>query len=481
MKNTKLIKLLKTFSDADVKKFRDFVKSPFYNKNKSVIKLNEVLLKYYPGFDSKTLTEEKVFAKIFGDEKYDYFKLKNVSSDLYNLGLEYLKQFSNHNTSFSAEYNMLVQLRGRRLHGLHKKMVKALEKEFNEKKFKDSAFLYNNYLLITESQLSDLFEKPSSVSGILDEFDSIYEYIILNLLRYYNLMIHIGKGNKINQDIKMLEEVISYLQKGPASDNPVITTYQYLLLLKLKNKEEYYFILKDLYSKHFSFMDAEDAYRTHMYIFGYCMDKYNFDADRRFVTECYELYKHSYKNNMVTLGELLYPDFVNYVKVFVRAGDIRITRKFISDYGGKLPDDQKNNCLNFSDAYICHYEGEFKKALEYLSKVNFPLAILKVQVRIMQVQLHYQAGHYEQTREVIESFTKVLRRETVISDDYKNSIYSFLKNTLALLNIQQELVAKERDFAITKLEIEIAENQRNHFGVKFWLADRINELKIKQR
>ena len=77
MENTKLINVLKTFTKQDVIKFREFVSSPFYNKNQKVIALCEEVLKFYPEFNKEECTDAKIFRKMFGNEKFNYFKIKN--------------------------------------------------------------------------------------------------------------------------------------------------------------------------------------------------------------------------------------------------------------------------------------------------------------------------------------------------------------------------------------------------------------------
>ncbi|MBE2226023.1 MAG: hypothetical protein IAE93_01720 [Ignavibacteria bacterium] len=477
MKNTKLIKLLETFSIQEMKKFRDFVKSPFYNKNKNVIKLNEVLQKYYPVFESKKFTDENIYSAVFGKGEFDYFKLRNITSDLYNLTEEFLKLQPNPATEFIAEYNLIVQLRLRKLFGLHKKIVLNLKEEFKNNEFKGSEFLYDNYLLTRESQIVDLFEKPSSITGILEEFESYYEYLIFHLLQYYNLLIHISKDNNVKIDIKMIDEVLSYLEKGPVSTHPTTLSYQYLLLLKLRGGDNNYFTLKNHYFSNFDKMDAADAYRAHMHMFGYCADMYNLKGDRRFINEGYELYKHSYLNQRVTSGELLYPDFVNFIKVFARAGDAELAGKFINDYSSKLPEDQLENCMNFANAYIAHSIGDLKTALTCISKVNFPLAILKVQVKIMQVQVCFQLGYFEETRSLVDSFRKSLVKEEIISELFKNSILDFLRSTISLINLKEETDVQKKQYEFEKLKDTILNSQLNPFGIKFWLEDRMYEFK----
>ncbi len=476
MKNTKLISLLKTFSKEEIKRFRDFVVSPYFNKNKNIQKLNDVLFRFHPNYDTQLPQEEEIFKEVFPGEKFDYFKFRNVSSDLYNLGLNFLRLTPNHNTEFTSEYNLIIQLRQRKLFNLHGKLVKSLEKQFKEKKIKDNAFLYSNYLVATESQFVDLFEKPSSISGILNEFESYFEYSINNLLFYYNLLIHIGKENNVQPEVKMMKEVTAFLSEGPVSSHPVALSYQYLILLKTRNKEDYFFRLKEHYFNNFAYMDDFSAYTVHMYMFGYCADKYNIAGDRRFIKEGYELYRHSYVNNRVTSGELLYPDFVNFIKVFVRAGDLELAQNFIKDYRDKLPADQIDNCLNFSYAYISHFRGDLENALKHISKVNFPLAILKVQVKIMEIQLNYQLSYFEETRNLVESFKRTLAKEVIVSEDYKSSITGFLKHTVTLINLKQETNTKKRKLDSQMLAESVNSTQPNHFGIRFWLEDRLKEI-----
>jgi hypothetical protein len=109
--------------------------------------------------------------------------------------------------------------------------------------------------------------------------------------------------------------------------------------------------------------------------------------------------------------------------------------------------------------------------------VNFPLMIMKVQVKIMQIQLNYELGYFEETRELTEYFRKSLHKEEGISQDYKNSILNFLKLTVSLINLQLVNDKQKRDIGKSKFREELILNQKNHFGIRFWLEDRIKEIK----
>ena len=70
MKNSQIIKLLRTFDPKEIRRFSEFISSPYFNKNKNVIKLYEVIRKAYPDFEQEKFTKENVFSKIFPGKKY---------------------------------------------------------------------------------------------------------------------------------------------------------------------------------------------------------------------------------------------------------------------------------------------------------------------------------------------------------------------------------------------------------------------------
>ena len=78
MKNTQLIKLLRTFDQKEIKRFREFISSPFFNKNKNVTKLFEIIRKIYPDFEQEKFTKE-FFDPIYniqGTESWRTWQLK---------------------------------------------------------------------------------------------------------------------------------------------------------------------------------------------------------------------------------------------------------------------------------------------------------------------------------------------------------------------------------------------------------------------
>ncbi|MEZ4830323.1 MAG: hypothetical protein R3C61_29160 [Bacteroidia bacterium] len=85
MHQTKLIRLLKTFSAWEIRAFDDFVRSSFFNKNHSVTRLWQLTKEFAPAFDQPELERKLVFTVIFPEESFDEQNSRYLMTDLTRL------------------------------------------------------------------------------------------------------------------------------------------------------------------------------------------------------------------------------------------------------------------------------------------------------------------------------------------------------------------------------------------------------------
>ena len=72
MKNSKLISLLKSFSENELKEFRKFIDSSFFNKEgKYVLRFYNEVRKHYPDFTNASLERKNLFEKLYPGKSYD--------------------------------------------------------------------------------------------------------------------------------------------------------------------------------------------------------------------------------------------------------------------------------------------------------------------------------------------------------------------------------------------------------------------------
>ncbi|MBK7255410.1 MAG: hypothetical protein IPI04_16235 [Ignavibacteria bacterium] len=184
MENTKLIKLLKSLSKSEIFRFRDFVSSPYYNKNQNVIKLCEKILNFYPGFDPVECNRRKIYSgSCLEREVYNYFKIKNIISDLYQPSSLFLKLTAVEKKGIENEIALLNELHERKLDSLYLFKEKQINKYFNDVPVKDEFFYQAYYQLARVNTSHVKFIKQDIHFDLIPEgnLDNYVQYTLIVL------------------------------------------------------------------------------------------------------------------------------------------------------------------------------------------------------------------------------------------------------------------------------------------------------------
>jgi hypothetical protein len=141
----KLIEILKTFDKAELKKFRRFISSDYFNTNESVSRLFKLIAAFYPEFDvqDQKLSSEALFKKIYGTRKYDEKTYRYLLSSLYALLEKYLAISLFENTEVEMKKYVVDYLTERRLFSLATKNLIALESSLDKDKLIGGEYIYN--------------------------------------------------------------------------------------------------------------------------------------------------------------------------------------------------------------------------------------------------------------------------------------------------------------------------------------------------
>lgn len=108
MQSSKLINLLKTFSKDEMKKFEEFVSSPYFNKNSNTLKLLRYIEKYSGNYESIKLKREEAYSKIFPGKSFNNKIMKNLMGELLKHGWKFLEQYG-YEKNADAKYNNLLK------------------------------------------------------------------------------------------------------------------------------------------------------------------------------------------------------------------------------------------------------------------------------------------------------------------------------------------------------------------------------------
>src|SRR5260221_3404877 len=92
MESTKVVRLLKTLSKAEMDELEKFIASPYFSRRRDCMPLFKSLRSFYPEFGEKA-SGKAVYEKAYPGKKYGDARsismLSTLTSELYNLGIEF--------------------------------------------------------------------------------------------------------------------------------------------------------------------------------------------------------------------------------------------------------------------------------------------------------------------------------------------------------------------------------------------------------
>lgn len=470
MENTKIIKLLKSLNQYEFRQFRDYVYSPAFNKKEIVTRLFDELKNHYPKYESDELSNEILFRNILPGEKYNYFKLKNAISDLFILGKDFLSFLRFKKDDRLKEIFLLAELRQRELDSLFEQTQKTAAQKLESSKVKDENYVYHKLELKLEELSYLVVQAPNKYLHYKQEiFDILLTYSIIRIFKSYNVMMHEEKQNNYKYEKYLFDEIMSFVEKK-IFDNPTLNVYYHIISLERDRNDRNFHKLKEAGAKYNDELNEYDEYMVFLHLTGYCTNEFNINCRTDLMQEHFEIIKNKNNKLYTTIGKLFYPDFINEVKIALRVNELDWAEKYIEKNKSNLTGDEEG-AVNFSNGLLNLKRGNHDKALELLAKTNFPNFILKLQVKILQLQIFYEKGYYDQAISAIDTFRHYLKRETTIKENFKKTFYEFVNILNNLIKLKTGYFANDNDadYQLSKVKEDIEGMTSNQFGVKLWL------------
>ena len=477
MKNTKLIALLSSFSKTEMSRLKEYVSSSYYNKNKNITVLYRILLSYYPAFESQNLDEEIIYRKMFPGEKYDYFRLKNIISDLFALALEFLKLSAAEKRDIDNEISLLNLLHDRKLDGIYASREKKIRQRLQNAAVKDEDNYLQQYQLERVNIAHYKFEGSSyTFDSIQKEFDTFHQYSLTGMLRLYSKMLHNKNHGNIHFDMKMFENVWDYVKNRDFEDNPSVTVYKHIIALELSKNEADYrklIAIKERFRKdipdeeHYYILLVQNSFAAYMLKLG----------DESFYRDRFSAFKEMFEYGFMNADYLIYPNFISAYTSACMADEFDWADALMQKaQNGISPAEEKLNSVYYCRGFMAYRKKEFGKALEYFSKTKFRLYLMKVMVKSYTARIYYEQDLHEQTLSAADSFRHYLKSEKMMAEDQKTAHFEFLKYLTELTMLKLEGRKKINRDELEMLKRRIAQMISNPLGAKNWLIEKAGKL-----
>ena len=435
MTENKLFSLIKTLSGEEFHWFERYVKSGFFNKRKDLIQLVEAIKKFHPAYDSRNLTEEKLFKSIYPKEKYDNKKLRYILSDTSKLLEEFLIY-----TELEKESTYKTTL---------------LLRSFNKRNL-DKYFL-------SKIKNRGIDESLQIMSDNLDW------YYLSTKLKYCCEILNRQNVISVEYDISMLSEVLQHLEKRSYEHIPAISIYyQILLTLRDGENETHFLKLKETLDKNHNIFNKTELRDMYAFAQNYCIKRINLGKSI-FLKELFHIYQVLLVSEIIfTDGVLSQWDYKNIVVVGLRLDQEEWIGNFIEAYKNKLNADERENAYLFNSAYFSFYKKQYSTVLKKLQQVEFSDLYYQLDSKNLLVKTFYEKDDQDALFACIASFTTFIKKNKLVSEYQRLAYLNFLKlvEDLSTLDLSKKENRSNLETSITTT-IPLADIT--------WLLKKINE------
>jgi len=480
MKKGKLISLFSTLDNTEIKEFGKYLEGTVHRKSGSVVALFNYLKKWHPEFPEKKVDKEIVSKVIFKGSKTFNRRLFDLMSNL-SKALEYfLIKKRLEQQDLEREFLLLEILKERKQDKLFFEKINQLEKRWEEKEEAGIEHLHNKYRLMKMCFLhpnySVLYEMPLNPLHLIEKMDEYYFAAKLYwTLCHYTTNNYVVDRNKSTEQKEYLLKEILKLSATPHFQNNIKIKLLGGILQSLIDKD--YTNYQKLKNGFFDNLDSYNEYEKHdllVILTVICYDDYR-NGNANAMRESFELNRKAAEKRLILEdGYVATIHFRNIVNIGLSVKELDWTEKFIQEFGPFLQEEQKQDTLLFSEAYLYFHKEKYDDALKKLAQIKLQNVVYGIQARCLQLQCYYTTEDYDLFYNLIKSFSTFLNRNQSIAIGTKKALLNFISYSKRLFDYHVQ--SKENLEGLLK-EIETNVNVVH----KTWLLEKITLLLDKKK
>ena len=476
MKNSQLIKLLKTLSPKEIKRFNEFISSPYFNKNKNVIKLFGVIRKAYPDFKQEKIARENVFFKISPGKKYNGNTLRVLIHLLYENARKFLAYSPIEKDIITYKQELVSELFKRELYNESIKEIDKTISEIEKTDIRDQNYFLYKYsfedykLHCLRKMKQEKYEKYITKSSIETPFKNLTYSFFLNLLSYYSMALNHNKIYKIDIDTVHFEKLFSCFDYKLFNDSPLIQIHYNIIMIVKTNDEKYFYRVKNLVQKLEKSLDPVGLHSAYINMQNFCLGKIT-AGEKRFRRELFEIMKLNLEKKIHKYEPHMHQNFYkNVLRTAAELKEFEWANDFIESYKNELHPDIKEAVYFYCKAFLEAEKNNLEKSLDYLSTSKTDDILLKTDLKLLQARIYYELNCYDVLSSAIDSIRHFLKGNKFIPENKKIRFTTFI-NFLSSLNNTQ---LKKDVYKILELKENISKSENLQW--KDWFIKKIEEL-----
>jgi hypothetical protein len=471
MKKNRFLDLYQNLPAKERKQFVLYVHSIFFNQNKNLQTLIDVIEQCVKA--KKVVDKREVYTLCFPQEAYNELKYNNLVSDLLYLLYDFLAQ-----SRYTREKVLQKQLLIRTLLDqeylepcvMHLERYAQLQEA---QSWQDSNYWYAAYQLqdLQDQHLMSQ-EKRTYTPHLQSRSDALDRFYQLEKIKIACDMASRSTAVKADYQCAFIDDIIHWYQDHPQelANFPAFQLYLEAFNMFTHKDDEAYLQLKNLLQTHLKLIPQQELRLLYTYVLNFAVLRIN-SGETQYYQEILLLYKLLLDEAIIFKnGTLTQWTFTNIITAGIRTRDYEWTERFIEDYQHYLAPDLRQNVYTYNLVNLYFEKKDYHSALRMLHNVEFTDAFYHLSAKLIQLKTYYLLAEHEALLALINATRRFVQRNRQLSDYQKKSSLNFL-HILQRLSQLQYAAMNIRDAGKFKKQLENDLEALQPLANKQWLEE----------
>ncbi len=462
---SKTYDLITSLSEKEASSFREFLRSPFFNTNETLLLWFDYIRKADFSIDDQTKY------KRIHNQSYNEKKLRYILSEI-NILIEkyFVVQTSISEYSFSKK-SIIESLNKRKSQKHALAHQRELLNYIESTKQNDSDFLKTKFeieeLLFKYASEYDNRSVDSRLQNLSESLDTFY---FAKKLKYSCEMINQQNVLQVKHTPLFINEIKFQIENSRLIETPAIAAYYRILntLLEPEN-EDHYDKLKNTLQQNANAFSKQELKDMFTFAQNYCIRKLN-SGETKYLSELFINYKYLIEHGIIisenTLSQF---DFKNIITIALRLNEFDWVRQFIKDYIKLLPKGDAKNAEIYNTARLHYALKETRKAMQLMQTVEFTDIYYHLDAKVLLIKIYYDLNEVEALLPVLTNMNNYLRRNKKVSEYQRSTYLNFVLFVKKMFNYK---MFEKGNITFIKQEIE---NTKAVADIN-WIKTKLTEL-----
>lgn len=475
MKTTLVYSYFSSLTPKEVSLFGKYLRSPYYNEGKMLLKLYDELKRIFEKSSSKEkeVSKELVYKKVYNDNNFNRAKFNQLCSEMTKHLENFIALLESENNKGEYYLNLLRGFEKRERFTEFDMIMNKVEQtytrdfgtvaDYYEIKTKAELIKHNSLSYRSSADCTPRFSVLNTYSDLFVLEHKLYIACSVILERFVRPVDY-----EENFDLmKILVEHVLNKKESFIENNPVIYLQALFLDLMFNQNEKQLDNFIDELNHRYDELTFKEVNYFFEYGFVYLHSRSLRDFEFNY-NAFYFLSKFEKKGLFKGHSRIDREKFIAYCYIGINTHNINWCLTFLQNYKHLLYKEFRPQAENLILGLCLFEQKDYEKAIEKLSLIKKPDKFIASRIKAVLLLSFYELGYEDEMYNSIDNLKNYFKK---INANDTNRFYLLLKFFLEYLKMRKE---ESNTKAVEKVIKEI--KSYNQVAYKYWLLEKYSDL-----